>query len=90
MTRSSALGDAMNMHESFTFSQPLVPSGRAAPPRSSWLKLMPMRLPAWLKKCAGDDSDAIVLENLSRLSDTELKDRDLSQDIIALDVGRWG
>ena len=80
----------MNMHESFTFTQPLVLSpSRAAPPRFS-LKLWRIRLVAWLKRCADDYSDAIVYENLSRLSDAELKHRDLSRDIIARDLGRWG
>jgi hypothetical protein len=62
----------------------------SARPRSSWLTLLRKRFLAWLKKYADDYSDAIVHENLSRLSDTELKYRDLSQDSIALDVGRWG
>ena len=47
-----------------------------------------MRLVAWLKKCAADYSDVIVYENLSRLSDAELKHRELSRDILARDVGR--
>ena len=81
----------MNMHESFTFTQPLVlPSSRAVPPRFSRLKLWRMRLVAWLTRCADDYSDAIVYENLSRLSDAELKHRDLSRDVIARDVSRWG
>jgi len=81
----------MNMHESFTFTQPVVlPASKTAPPRFSWLKLLRRRLVAWLKKCANDYSDAIVYENLSRLSDAELKHRDLSRDIIARDVDRWG
>ena len=81
----------MNMHESFTFTQPVVlPSSTPAPPRFRRLKLLRRRLVAWLKKCANDYSDAIVYENLSRLSDAELKHRDLSRDIIARDVGRWG
>lgn len=79
----------MNMHESFTFTQPvMLPSNRTAPARSSRLKLLRMRLVAWLKKCADDYSDAVVYENLSRLSDAELKHRELSRDILARDVGR--
>ena len=79
----------MNMHESFTFTQPVVlPSSRTAPARSSRLKLLRMRLVAWLKKCADDYSDAVVYENLSRLSDAELKHRELSRDMLARDVGR--
>ena len=81
----------MNMHESFTFTQPLVlPSSRAALPRFSRLNLWRIRLVAWLKRCTDDYSDAIVYENLTRLSDAELKHRDLSRDIIARDLGRWG
>ena len=81
----------MNMHESFTFTQPVVlPSSRTAPARSSQLKLLRMRFVAWLKKCADDYSNAVVYENLSRLSDAELKHRDLSRDILARDVGAGG
>jgi len=78
----------MNMHESFTFIPSVtLPSRRNAPARSSRLKLLRMKLVAWLKKSADDYSDAVVYENLSRLSDAELKHRDLSRDIIARDVG---
>ena len=81
----------MNMHESFTFTQPVVlPSSTTAPPRFRRLKLLRRWLVARFKKCADDYSDAIVYENLSRLSDAELKHRDLSRDIIARDVGRLG
>jgi len=78
----------MNMHESFTFTPSVVlPSKRNASARSSRLKLLRMRLVAWLKKSADAYSDAVVYENLSRLSDAELKHRDLSRDILARDVG---
>jgi len=78
----------MNMHESFTFTPSVaLPSKRNAPARSSLLKLLRMRLVAWLKKSADAYSDAVVYENLSRLSDAELKHRDLSRDILARDVG---
>jgi len=91
LTNLQLAGMPMNMHQSFTFTQPLVlPSDSAARPRSSRLKRLRIRLLAWLKRCADDYSDAIVYENLSRLSDAELKHRDLSRDIIARDVGRWG
>ena len=76
------------MHESFTSNQPMVlPSSRTAPSRTSRLKLWRMRFVCWLKKCADAYSNAVVYENLSRLSDAELKHRDLSRDILARDVG---
>ena len=81
----------MNMHESFTSNQPMVlPSSKTASAHTSRLKLLRMRLVAWLKKCADDYSNAVAYESLSRLSDAELKHRDLSRDILARDVDGGG
>jgi len=78
----------MNMHKRFTFAPAVVlPSKRSAPIRFSRLKRLCMNLVAWLNKCADNYSKAVVYENLSRLSDAELKHRDLRRDILARDVG---
>ena len=78
----------MNMHKSFTLTPAVVlPSRRSAPIRVSRLKRLCMKFVAWSKKCADNYSAAVVYENLSRLSDAELKHRDLRRDILTRDVG---
>ena len=78
----------MNMHESFapvdaTFSA-------VAPTRPSWIGLLRATLTRWLKKCADNYAAAADYESLSRLSDTELRHRGLSRDILARDLSEPG
>jgi hypothetical protein len=47
------------------------------------------RLVGWLKARADDYAAAAAYENLSRLSDAELRHRSLSRDVLARDLGKW-
>jgi uncharacterized protein YjiS (DUF1127 family) len=75
----------MNMHESVAPSEEITSSAPAAA-RSSWLRLVRARLVAWMKACADHYAAAVAYEELSRLSDAELKHRGLSRDILARDL----
>lgn len=75
------------MHESFAFTQEMELADTAEPARSSWLGMLRTGLAARLKKWIDNYADAVVYEELSRLSDTELKHRGLSKDILARDSG---
>jgi hypothetical protein len=77
----------MNMRESFAFTQAIEFAGTAVPARYSWLGMLRTGLAARLKKWIDNYADAVVYEKLSRLSDTELKRRGLSRDILARDLG---
>ncbi len=63
----------------------LLPTGAGAPSRS-WLQSLCSRLAQWLRDCAERYAAAAAFENLSRLSDTQLKHRGLSRDILARDL----
>jgi hypothetical protein len=52
----------------------------------SWLRSQAAALLAWLNRCADRYADAAAYEELSRLSDTQLKHRGLSRDILARDL----
>ena len=78
----------MNMHESFA---PVDATSRTiAPTRCSWIGLLRAILIRWLKKCADNYAAAADYESLSRLSDTELRHRGLSRDILARDLSDPG
>jgi|GEM_PF-3247075 len=76
----------MNMHERFGPSEEVTYSATALP-RSSWPGLLAVRLRAWMKNWADNYATAAAYDNLSRLSDTQLKHRGLSRDILARDLG---
>jgi hypothetical protein len=78
----------MNMHERFATTEMAI-SGAGAPPRPSWLGLLGARLASWVKTCADHYAAAAAYEDLSRLSDTQLKHRGLSRDILARDLSGW-
>jgi len=75
----------MNMHESFAPYETIVTSSPSAPTRPLSRGLLP-RVAAWVKSCADHYAAATAYEELSRLSDAELKRRGLSRDILARDL----
>lgn len=77
----------MNMHESFATPDVMVPGAGASP--QPWFRLLPIRLAAWVRTCADHYAAAATYDDLSRLSDTQLKHRGLSRDILARDLTEW-
>jgi hypothetical protein len=75
----------MNMHQRFAAPDMMFP-GAGESPRYSWLGLMRTRLAAWAETCADHYAAAAAYDDLSRLSDTELKHRGLSRDMLARDL----
>jgi hypothetical protein len=75
----------MAMHEAFAPSEAM-PSRVAPPLRSSLLGSMHARLVAWVTTCADRYAAAAAYEELSRLSDTQLRHRGLSRDILTRDL----
>jgi hypothetical protein len=47
------------------------------------------RLVQWLQGCADNYAAAAAYEDLSRLSDVELRHRSLSRDVLARDLSKW-
>lgn len=76
----------MNMHERFAAAELMVPAGAPSLP---WLRLFRVRLASWLRTCADRYAAAAAYDDLSRLSDTQLKHRGLSRDVLARDIGGW-
>lgn len=74
----------MNMHEKFAASE-LVYSATLRPQLSSWRGLR-QRLATWVKHCADRYAGAAAYDELSRLSDAELRHRSLTRDILARDL----
>jgi hypothetical protein len=75
----------MNMHERLAAPDLiLVSSGTSR--RPCWLRLLRTRLAVWDKIGADHYAGAVAYDNLSRLSDTQLKHRGLSRDILARDL----
>jgi hypothetical protein len=74
----------MNMHAKFAASE-LVSSARLRPQLSAWRGLY-QRLATWVKGCADRYAAAAEYEELSRLSDAELRHRSLTRDILARDL----
>jgi hypothetical protein len=75
----------MNMHARFTSSE-AISMGATAPAPSSLLRSLCTRLGAWTRKWADRWAAAAAYEDLSRLSDTQLKHRGLSRDVLARDL----
>ena len=80
-------GKAINMHESFVFSEEKV--CRAPTSRTTWLASARARFVALLKSCADYCAAAAAYDDLSRLSDGELKHRGLSRDVLVRDLSAW-
>ena len=74
----------MNMHEKFVTSE-LVCSARLRPRLFVWRALC-QELARWVKDRADRHAAAAAYEELSRLSDAELRRRSLSRDILARDL----
>ena len=75
----------MNMHAAFAPSEE-TPIEVAAPSSASWLRSLRARFAAWARSCADYYAAAWAYEELSRLSDAQLRRRGLSRDILARDV----
>jgi hypothetical protein len=75
----------MNMHEKFAPSEKMM-TAPMAPVRFAWLPSVRTRIATWLRAWADYFAAAAAYEDLSRLSDTQLKHRGLSRDILARDV----
>ena len=77
----------MNTHESFA---PLEEILRSTPSSGvSWLASMRASFAALIKSCADHYAAAAAYDDLSRLSDTQLKHRGLSRDRLARDLSEW-
>jgi len=74
----------MNMHEKFAAFE-LTYSADLRPQISPWRGLC-RGLGTWVKNCADRYAAAAVYEELSRLSDAELRHRSLTRDILARDL----
>lgn len=74
----------MNMHEKFLPSE-VMTCTPAAHVRSSWRGLL-ARFAVWVTSCADHYVAAAAYEELSRLSDAELKRCALTRDILARDL----
>jgi hypothetical protein len=75
----------VNMHESFAPYEAVVTSSPSASERPLSPGLL-ARLAAWVKSCADHYAATAAYEELSRLSNAELKRRGLSRDILARDL----
>ena len=75
----------MNMHERFAPVEESKSIARASTP-AAWLALVGATLSAWAKNWADHWAAAAAYDDLSRLSDTQLKHRGLSRDILARDL----
>jgi hypothetical protein len=76
---------AMNMQENFTSSE-AIRIATTAPLRSSPLRSLCAKIAGCIRRWADHWAAAAVYEDLSRLSDTQLKHRGLSRDILARDA----
>ena len=76
----------MNMHERFAPLEEPTSIARAPRP-AAWLASVGATLSARAKKWADHWAAAAAYDDLSRLSDTQLKHRGLSRDILARDLG---
>lgn len=74
----------MNMHGKFAASE-LMSSARLRPELSAWRRLC-QRLATWVKDGTDRYAAAAAYEELSRLSDSELRHRSLTRDILARDL----
>jgi hypothetical protein len=78
----------MNMHERFDATELLLSDARA-PLRPSWSRQLRVRLASWVRTWADYYAAAAAYDDLSRLSDSALKHRGLSRDVLARDIGAW-
>lgn len=78
----------MNTHKRFAAPATMMPDAGASP-RFSWFRLLAIGLVVWVKTCADHYAAAAAYDDLSRLSDTQLKHRGLSRDILARDLSDW-
>jgi hypothetical protein len=58
-------------------------------PARSWFRSQLNWLVGWMKGCADNYAAAAAYENLSRLSDAELRHRSLHRDVLARDLSKW-
>ena len=63
-----------------------LPASSWLPLLGAWLRSLHVALGAWLNRCADRYADAAAYEELSGLSDTQLKHRGLSRDTLARDL----
>jgi hypothetical protein len=75
----------VNMHESFVPFEAATTFNPSESARPLWPGLL-ARLTAWARGCADSYAAAAAYEQLSRLSDAELRRRELSRDILARDL----
>jgi len=78
----------MNMHERFIAPE-VMTSGPGASPLPAWRLLLWARLAQWATTCVDHYAAAAAYEELSRLSDLELKHRGLTRDILIRDLNGW-
>jgi len=74
----------MNMHGKFALAEEMTSTATA----SVWsFRLgLAVRLAVWVKNCADNYAAAAAYEDLSRLTDVELKHRGLSRDTLLRDL----
>jgi hypothetical protein len=75
----------MNMHERGAPLDEPMPIARAPRP-AAWLASIGATLSAWAKNWADHWAAAAAYDDLSRLSDTQLKHRGLSRDMLTRDL----
>jgi hypothetical protein len=75
----------VNMHERFGPYEAVVTSNPSASAKPLSPRLL-ARITTWVKSCADHYAAAAAYDDLSRLSDTQLKHRGLSRDILARDL----
>ena len=78
----------MNMHERYATPDVMIP-GAGASSQLNWFRLLPNRFASWVRTCADHYASAAAYDDLSRLSDTQLKHRGLSRDLLARDLSEW-
>jgi hypothetical protein len=78
----------MNMHERFAAPEAILVGAETAGP-TSWLRSLRTCVARWAKTFSDCWVAAAAYDDLSRLSDTQLKHRGLSRDILARDLGEW-
>ena len=76
----------MNMHQHIQLR--VIEAQQKAPSRSSILRRWATTFAAWMKRCADRYSAVCAYEDLSRLSDAELRHLGLSRDVLARDLDR--
>jgi len=75
----------MNMHQRFAAPEGIL-VGAETSRWLSWLRFLRIELAAWARTCIDYWAAAAAYDDLSRLSDTQLKHLGLSRDILARDL----